>query len=66
MRDIPNSSFKTARSCTVNPICVAVAITPSVVAVRDTKDAGKVTLLFTPNEWEAFTKGVKAGEFDIK
>jgi hypothetical protein len=34
-------------------------------AVRDTKDKGAgPVLLFTAGEWEAFTAGVRAGEFD--
>jgi hypothetical protein len=33
--------------------------------VRDTKDPGRRdTLRFTTQEWDAFVKGVKAGEFD--
>lgn len=34
-------------------------------AIRDSKqgDDGPV-LIFTPGEWDAFIKGVKAGEFD--
>ena len=44
--------------------CVAVAIKSEGVAVRDTKDSTKQTLFFTHAEWDAFTKGVKSGEFD--
>jgi hypothetical protein len=33
--------------------------------VRDTKDSQRRTeLTFTHDEWDAFVKGVKAGEFD--
>jgi hypothetical protein len=35
-----------------------------VVAVRDSKDPGRQPLVFTLEEWAAFTAGVKAGEFD--
>lgn len=36
------------------------------VQVQDTKLGEKSPkLLFTPEEWEAFIKGVKAGEFDL-
>jgi hypothetical protein len=35
------------------------------VAVRDAKDKASPVLLFTPREWEAFTTGVRAGEFDL-
>ncbi len=45
-------------------VCVSVAKKKEGVAVRDTKDASKNTLFFTNEEWDAFTKGVKNGEFD--
>lgn len=45
--------------------CVAVAIKPDGVGVRDTKDETQTTLVYTREEWEAFIKGVKAGEFDL-
>lgn len=35
------------------------------VAVRDTKDRTGPALVFTPAEWTAFVKGVRAGEFDL-
>ena len=34
------------------------------VIVRDSKDADRSSLVFTSDEWTAFVKGVKAGEFD--
>lgn len=35
------------------------------VVVRDSKDAARSTaLVFTSDEWVAFVRGVKAGEFD--
>jgi hypothetical protein len=36
------------------------------VLVRDTKDRSKPAHEFTREEWVAFIKGVKAGEFDLK
>lgn len=45
--------------------CVMVARTPEGVAVRDTKDESKTTLFFKNDEWDAFLKGAKAGEFDL-
>lgn len=35
------------------------------ILVRDSKDKDGPVLTFTPGEWEAFVKGVKAGEFDL-
>jgi hypothetical protein len=34
------------------------------VAVRDTKAADGPVLIFTAEEWDAFLRGVEAGEFD--
>ena len=34
------------------------------VSVRDTKDPERRSLVFTHDEWDAFVKGVKNGEFD--
>ena len=46
--------------------CVEVARVPaSAVAVRDSKDPDGPRLVFTPDEWQAFAAGVKAGEFDL-
>lgn len=44
--------------------CVMVALKPEGVAVRDSKDPARATLFFSHDEWDAFTKGVKGGEFD--
>ena len=46
--------------------CVEVAIRPTVVGVRHTRDPLKTTLEYTPDEWKAFIKGVKEGQFDLK
>jgi len=35
------------------------------IAVRDSKDPSGGALSFTRDEWDAFVKGVKAGEFDV-
>ena len=36
-----------------------------VIAVRDSKDPAGPKLAFTAPEWEAFTAGVRDGEFDL-
>lgn len=51
--------------CTKHGMCVAVAIKPEGVAVRDTKDPTKTTLVFNREEWSAFLAGVQAGEFNL-
>jgi hypothetical protein len=46
--------------------CVEVARNlPGAVAVRDSKDPDGPKLTFTPDEWVAFTAGIKTGEFDL-
>jgi hypothetical protein len=35
------------------------------VAVRHSKDPDGPKLVFTTEEWEAFTAGIRAGEFDL-
>jgi hypothetical protein len=46
--------------------CVEVAsLAGGMVAVRDSKDPDGPKLVFTPAEWEAFTAGVRDGEFDL-
>jgi Domain of unknown function (DUF397) len=46
--------------------CVEVARNlPGAVAVRDSKDPDGPMLAFTPDEWVAFTAGIKTGQFDL-
>ena len=46
--------------------CVSVARKKGITAVRSTRDASKNTLYFDKGEWNAFIKGAKKGEFDVK
>ena len=56
---------KSARSGGTGGNCVEVARNlPGIVAVRDSKDPHGLKLIFTPAEWEAFTAGIRVGEFD--
>ncbi len=36
-----------------------------VIAMRDGSNPDGPTLIFTPDEWRAFTAGVNNGEFDL-
>ncbi len=45
--------------------CVEVAITDSVVGVRDSKDSQGPVLVLTSDEWRAFVCGAKAQETEI-
>jgi hypothetical protein len=45
--------------------CVEVALDPTEVAVRDSKQQGGGPVLrFNAHEWEAFLAGVRNGEFE--
>ncbi len=45
--------------------CVEVAfLADGVVGVRDSKNPTGPALVFTPGEWDAFTAGVREGEFN--
>jgi hypothetical protein len=67
MIDLSNAEWrKSSRSGNNGGNCVEVAANlPGIVAVRDSKDPDGPSLIFTPAEWEAFTAGVRAGEFDL-
>jgi hypothetical protein len=45
--------------------CIEVALHEDAVAIRDSKDVEKRTLVFTAKDWASFVKGVKAGDFDL-
>jgi hypothetical protein len=44
---------------------VAAANLPGVVAVRDSEDPDGPKPIFAPAEWDAFTAGVRDGQFDL-
>jgi hypothetical protein len=47
-----------------NGACVEVGVVDDGARlVRDSKHRGGAVLRFTPSEWDAFVKGVRAGEF---
>ena len=57
---------KSSRSAGNGGDCVEVARNLfGAVAVRDSKDPDGPKLTFTPDEWVAFTAGIKTGEFDL-
>ncbi len=44
--------------------CVEVAKIEGKIAIRDSKNTSGGLFLFTQDEWSAFIKGVKNGEFE--
>ncbi|MFF0501497.1 DUF397 domain-containing protein [Nocardia aobensis] len=56
--------FKSSRSRDGGE-CVEVAhLTTGAVGVRDSKNPTSPVLIFTPNEWDAFTGGLQDGRFE--
>lgn len=43
--------------------CLEVAQVSGGVALRDSKNSSRGPLLFTDDEWRAFVRGARAGEF---
>ena len=63
---------KSSHSSAPAGACVEVAVVPGskegsdyVITMRDSKDPDGPVLTFTPDEWRAFTLGVRDGEFDV-
>jgi hypothetical protein len=48
-----------------NGNCVEVAFVDHHVAVRDSKNRNGPVIMFTPDEWDAFLRGARDGEFDL-
>ncbi|GAA1837652.1 hypothetical protein GCM10009836_15450 [Pseudonocardia ailaonensis] len=58
-------AYRTSSFCASGQ-CVEVAeLGGGRIAVRDSKNRLKPRHVFTADEWEAFVRGVKAGEFDL-
>ncbi len=62
---VKDEDFKVSSWSKNNPkTCVAVAIKKDGVAVRNHNDSNRNTVYFSYDEWQAFVKGAKSGEFD--
>ena len=57
--------FKISSFCNWGDCVEVGAASDGAVHLRDSKDVDRRTLIFTREEWVAFVKGVKAGEFDM-
>lgn len=66
------TEWRVTRLCPNNATCVEVSWwrkpeqpdEPGMIVVRDSTDPDGPVLEFSPDEWDAFIGGVKAGEFD--
>ena len=64
--DLPAAVWHKSTYSNAQSNCVEVAANlAGIVAVRDSKDPHGPALIFAPAEWEAFTTGVKGGEFKL-
>ena len=62
--DVAPEVWRTS-SYSVGGNCVEVAFADHHVAVRDSKNRNGSVIMFTPDEWGAFLRGVRDGEFDL-
>lgn len=66
MPNVPNDApFRKSSFSNPDGGCVEVGVVSGSLRVRDTKDPAGPELTFTPSEWDAFLRGVRAGEFDL-
>jgi hypothetical protein len=63
--DLSGAQWRKSRYSNGQASCVEVKIAVAAVAVRDTKDRTGPMLVFSPQEWRAFTACVQRGEFDL-
>lgn len=57
-------AWRTSSRSQNNAACVEVAFATDFVAVRDSKDRAGGILAFGPEQWEAFTSAVRAGNYN--
>jgi hypothetical protein len=60
------SGWRRSRHCGEAAACVEVREIGDAIAVRDSKDPYGAVLMFDRHEWDAFVRGVRAGEFDVR
>ncbi|NNH72546.1 DUF397 domain-containing protein [Nocardia uniformis] len=63
--DLSHAKWFKSSSSAGGQECVEVAFVTGGVGVRDSKDPSGPALIFSSAEWDTFTAGMRAGEFDL-
>jgi Domain of unknown function (DUF397) len=70
--DLTSAVWRSASTGESGEASVEIAFVPGskegseqVIAMRDSREPEGPVLIFTPDEWRAFTAGVQDGEFDL-
>jgi Domain of unknown function (DUF397) len=63
--NVPFANFVKPQACIYLWFCAEVAHKDGFVAVRNSSDPTRTTVVFTIDEWRVFVDGIKNGEFDF-
>ena len=63
--DLPHAPWRKSSHSGNSGNCIEVAVTETVVGVRDSKDRGGPRLTVTADEWRDFIAGVRDRQFDL-
>ncbi|MFD8340214.1 DUF397 domain-containing protein [Streptomyces solisilvae] len=61
--DLIGAAWHKSSHSSGNGACVEIAFVDGIVALRDSKDISRRAMLFYPDEWDAFVRGVADGDF---
>ena len=64
MQNLDDAQWIKSRKSSGSGQCVQVAKVGDKIAVRDSKNPDGPVLVFTAGEWDAFTEGVRDGDFN--
>ena len=64
--DLRRAQWRTSTHSANGSTCVQVARNlPGIIAVRDSKDPAGAALVFTPDEWRAFTTEIRRSDISL-